>query len=120
MIPEVVVSPIELCPSDAAGVANWIRSTWGRLCIHDYFDAISGGQVWKQPLPRTLVAHIRNKAVGTVSVMLHDLETRPDLNPWLGCLYVQPAWRCQGVAGELLMSAEQMAAQSLGISVLHL
>ena len=43
-----------------------------------------------------------SELVGMVSLKFHDMDTRPDLDPWLGGLLVLPEWRNRGV-GTMLM-----------------
>jgi GNAT superfamily N-acetyltransferase len=55
-------------------------------------------------------------AVGMVSLKFHDMDTRPDLDPWLGGLFVLPEWRNRGV-GAMLMHRVMEEARRLNISV---
>jgi GNAT superfamily N-acetyltransferase len=57
--------------------------------------------------------------VGTAGLMREDLESRPDLTPWLGGLYVQPAFRGRGHAASLVRRVED-AARDASIAVLWL
>lgn len=56
---------------------------------------------------------------GMVSLKFHDLDTRPDLDPWLGALLVLPEWRNRGV-GTLLMHRATEEARRLNVSRLYL
>jgi GNAT superfamily N-acetyltransferase len=76
-------------------------------------------------LPLTLVAVRAGLAVncrelvGMVSLKFHDMDTRPDLDPWLGGLLVLPKWRNRGV-GTMLMQRATEEARRLNISRLYL
>jgi GNAT superfamily N-acetyltransferase len=70
-------------------------------------------------LPLTLVALHGDELVGTVSLKFHDLETRPNLDPWLGALLVLPEWRRRGIATMLMQRASQIA-QNLNLARLYL
>jgi len=70
-------------------------------------------------LPLTLVAHQAGKLVGMVSLKFHDMDTRPDLDPWLGGLLVLPEWRNRGV-GTIIMRRATREARRLNISQLYL
>jgi GNAT superfamily N-acetyltransferase len=63
----------------------------------------------KDCLPLTLVALHNEELAGTVSLKFHDLDTRPQLNPWLGALLVLPDWRNRGVASILVHHAVDTA-----------
>ena len=57
--------------------------------------------------------------LGMVSLKFHDLDTRPDLDPWLGGLFVLPEYRNSGV-GTLLMNRATQEARKLNIAKLYL
>ena len=76
-------------------------------------------------LPLTLVAVRAGLAVncrelvGMVSLKFHDMDTRPDLDPWLGGLLVLPEWRNRGV-GTMLMHRATEEARRLNVPRLYL
>jgi GNAT superfamily N-acetyltransferase len=114
------IKALEDVPDLAAVVARWVEDEWHRLPIHDYFDDVATGRKKRDGLlPRTFVAVREGEALGTVSLLLDDMETRPDLNPWLACLYVQTKFRKQGIGAKLVRHAERIA-RSLGIRTLIL
>ncbi len=53
-----------------------------------------------------------DQPVGTAGIAPHDLDTRPDLTPWLVGVYVQPAFRGRGHATALVRRAEAFARAS--------
>ena len=57
--------------------------------------------------------------VGMVSLKYHDMDTRPDLDPWLGGLFVLPGWRNQGM-GTMLMHRATEEARRLKVPRLYL
>jgi GNAT superfamily N-acetyltransferase len=76
-------------------------------------------------LPLTLVA-VREispvncrELAGMVSLKFHDMDTRPDLDPWLGGLFVLPEWRNRGV-GTMLMRRATEEARRLNVPQLYL
>jgi predicted N-acetyltransferase YhbS len=70
-------------------------------------------------LPLTLVARQVGELIGMVSLKFHDMDTRPDLDPWLGGLLVLPEWRNRGV-GTMLMRRATEETRRLNISRLYL
>jgi predicted N-acetyltransferase YhbS len=66
-----------------------------------------------------LVALDKGKVVGTVSLKIHDMDTRPHYSPWLASLYVCAHCRVQGV-GRLLVERGIKHAQKLGLDQLYL
>src|SRR5262252_6828406 len=57
--------------------------------------------------------------VGMVSLKFHDMDTRPDLDPWLGGLLVLSGWRNCGV-GTMLMRQAIEEARRLHVPQLYL
>ncbi|HEY2125174.1 MAG TPA: GNAT family N-acetyltransferase [Chthoniobacterales bacterium] len=57
--------------------------------------------------------------IGTVSLKYCDLDIRPELDPWLGGVFVVPEWRGRGIASLLCRRAMEAAAR-LTISNLYL
>jgi hypothetical protein len=44
-------------------------------------------------VPSALVAHDKEKYLGSVLVIANDLDARPDLTPWIAALWVEPNHR---------------------------
>lgn len=57
----------------------------------------------------TFVLFDDGRPVGTAGLMCSDLESRPDLTPWIGGLYVEPAFRGRGHATALVRQVEDFA-----------
>lgn len=74
-------------------------------------------------LPLTLVAvgagNAGNELLGMVSLKFHDMDTRPDLDPWLGGLFVVPKQRNRGV-GTILIHRAMEEARRLTVPRLYL
>jgi GNAT superfamily N-acetyltransferase len=82
--------------------------------VKNYLDRMNTDR-----LPLTLVALHRGELVGMVSLKFHDMDTRPDLDPWLGGLLVLPEWRNRGV-GTMLMQRATEEARRLNVPRLYL
>jgi GNAT superfamily N-acetyltransferase len=63
-------------------------------------------------MPTVLVMLDDQRPVGMVALCLDDLEGRPDLNPWLAGVYVDPAHRGKGHALRLIEALEALARSS--------
>jgi GNAT superfamily N-acetyltransferase len=57
--------------------------------------------------------------LGSAAIVAHDLDTRPDLTPWLASVYVAPEHRKKGVATKLVKHVMDKAEQA-GIKTLYL
>lgn len=77
------------------GRAKAIADAAGREGIPSIFIAISGSQL-----------------VGSAALVQNDMDTKPDLSPWLASVYVKQSFRHQGIATELITRCEDEAARS--------
>ena len=102
-------------------VINWLYEQWG----HNYEY---GKQVWvkrinnrleKKSIPTTFVALEKGEAVGTASLIKHDMDTRKDLTPWLADVFVLKDFRKRGIASELVKRVIE-EAKKIGVSKLYL
>lgn len=101
-------------------VHSWIKNEWGDLNILNYFEHIIENKEYRSQLPRSLVAiSSEGEAMGTISILLDDMDIKSNLNPWLGCLFVAKKFRKKSVARALFASCEVMASE-LNIETIYL
>ena len=103
-------------------VAKWRWEEWGHR------DADGSLATWtaaleahcqRSQIPLTLIAFEGDQPVGLVSLVLHDMDTRKDLSPWLPGLYVRPLFRSLGIASSLIQTLGEKA-RDLGYEKLFL
>ena len=82
-------------------------------------EAQLSGNLNRDRLPITFVAHQDAVLLGTVSLDLTDFLPMDHLSPWLASLYVDAPFRGRGV-GRALVGHLQDFASSRGIGPLHL
>lgn len=63
-------------------------------------------------IPSIFIATSGNILIGSAAVVHQDMDTKPDLSPWLAAVYVKEDFRHQGVATELIARCENEALQS--------
>ena len=91
-------------------VAAWLHAQWWaadgytRDATLAFLRAATGPAA-----PMTLVAEQDGVPVGTATFDTDDLDSRPDLSPWLASVLVAPGHRRQGVATALVAAVEQAA-----------
>ena len=57
--------------------------------------------------------------IGGAGIITNDFVSRMDIGPYLCALYIEPEWRCRGLAGLLIKRLEDDAA-ALGYDRLYL
>ncbi|MCD5994592.1 GNAT family N-acetyltransferase [Pseudomonas sp. CDFA 602] len=66
-----------------------------------------------------LIALEQGTLLGCAALASEDLSDRPDLYPWLACVFVTPQARGRGLAAQLIEGI-CMRARSTGVSTLYL
>jgi N-acetylglutamate synthase-like GNAT family acetyltransferase len=69
-------------------------------------------------VPSTFVA-LEEQLSGSAAIVEHDMDSKPDLSPWLASVFVAPEHRCKGVGSKLVIYVMEKAKQA-GIPVLYL
>src|SRR5437588_10920868 len=120
----IAIDYLGRCPEFVDALARLYWKEWQEIyqqreqtledCLKNYQERMNSDR-----LPLTLVAVHGGELVGMVSLKYHDMDTRPDLDPWLGGLLVLPEWRNQGV-GTILMHRAIEEARRLKVPRLYL
>ncbi len=118
----VRIVPLADHPEALPQLAAWHHAEWGFLhpggTVAEVAAELSG-HLGPYRLPTTFVALVDGQAVGSASLIEHDLPERPDLGPWLASLYVTPEHRRQGIGAALAERVVEEAAR-LGLPTLYL
>jgi GNAT superfamily N-acetyltransferase len=69
--------------------------------------------------PPTFVALVDSTPIRSASLVECDMDTRPNLSPWLAAVYVFPAWRWRGI-GRALVTHAVARVQAFGVGPLYL
>lgn len=69
--------------------------------------------------PFIILAHEDGNFVGTAALFTNDLESRPDLSPWLGGVFVLPKYRGKGIASSLINQV-MTQAKKIGYQKIYL
>ena len=115
------IKRLEEVPQFSSQVISWLKSEWGEMEILNAARNIRDGkQADKEnSFPMIFVGLENEKLVGTISLLENDMDIRPNLNPWLGCLYVENESRHKGMGSQLFDFCESYA-NSVGVSILYL
>jgi len=115
---EYLADRLEFLPT----LAQWQHAEWGHLRPGDTVEARAARlQGWtnRDRIPLTVVAVDDGEILGSASLIVHDMETRMELSPWLAGVFVGPEYRRRGVGAELVRRIMREATK-LKVPLLYL
>jgi hypothetical protein len=89
-------------------VAGWLWHEWWHqdgYTLEQTHDEVAASVSPSGP-PQSFVLMIDGKPIGTASLVVHDLDERPDLTPWLAGVFVIPMARGPGHVVHLIQAVE--------------
>ncbi|WP_249297154.1 GNAT family N-acetyltransferase [Pseudoalteromonas phenolica] len=103
-------------------LAKWYFDEWGTYVedgsVESFQDKLQDYLNTDQ-VPLIILAVDGQTLVGAVQIKYREMTIYPDKEYWLGGVYVNPDYRGQHIASQLVMHAEKYAIE-LKISLLHL
>ena len=118
----VQLIPSHTVPELIPLVAGWLYNEWGRHLPGRSLETAEHA-LRQEPdprgLPSTLIAIEGDEPVGVARLVEFDLDSRPDLGPWLASVYVPADKRSRGT-GTLVCSGIVEIARQRGYSTLYL
>ena len=103
-------------------ICEWNYNWWG-IRNQESFEEVKCGlehSLNTDRLPQTFVALLDNEPVGMYQLsMCEDLNSRPDIYPWLINVYVDEFYRGNHVCRELMKTVEENAKKA-GLKELYL
>lgn len=105
-------------PEMADRAAGWFHEKWG-VPRKEYADSIQECIEQRSAVPQWYLMLEEGQILGGLGVIENDFHNRKDLAPNVCAVYVEEAYRCRGIAGEMLKQVcEDMERQ--GIDTLYL
>lgn len=103
-------------------LAQWHHEAWGHLNPERSVDVLADQMreyLSERPIPRMFVCEDVGQLMGSSSLIACDMDTHPELSPWLANVYVSAQHRNKGI-GKVLVSAVLSYAKSLGLERIYL
>lgn len=103
-------------------IGGWHWDEWGAEdpggSAEEWAHALAA-DAGRGQVPTVWIALLGGSPIGSVALVASDMDTREELTPWLGGLFVIPAFRRRGI-GRLLIQTCEAAAAALGCRKLYL
>ena len=115
---EYLADHLEFLPT----LAQWHHDEWGHLNPAGSVEsrlARLRSCCQRGGIPLAVFAHENGQLLGSASLVRNDMETRPELTPWLASVFVAPAHRRRGV-GALLVRRVMAEAAAQNFAILYL
>ena len=104
-------------------IAKWHWDEWGHADPTGSLESWTSGLQGRtavDAIPTTYVAlSDRGEPIGSVVLVEQDMDTHPELSPWLAGLYVLPAYRGRGLGTALARHATDRCI-AMGFEKLYL
>ncbi|WP_017446023.1 GNAT family N-acetyltransferase [Gayadomonas joobiniege] len=116
------ISNLINCPQHLPQLARWHHAEWGYLNPERTFaQRIAEMQADLQQafVPSTWVCLLNEFPIGSASLIVNDMDSHPELSPWLASVYVHPQYRNQGI-GSTLVKHLMVQAKRRGLTDLYL
>ena len=98
--------------------AAWFHNKWG-IPMAAYLESMEACLETEQAVPQWYVVMDGHQIIGGLGVIQNDFHNRKDLSPNVCAVYVEKAYRNQGIAGAMLdFVCQDMKSQ--GIDTLYL
>lgn len=98
--------------------AEWFHQSW-HIPKKAYLESMAECLRGLSPVPQWYVMLDGQKIIGGIGIIENDFHDRKDLTPNVCAVYVEPEYRCRGLAGRLLQRVcDDMAGR--GIDTLYL
>lgn len=110
---KIDVLPIAEARRDLPIFASWLWMKWGQHRGRPPARTLAYISEWAEgkTLPFGYVAYADGLPAGIAGVVISDLDSRPDLSPWLASVFVRPDARGHGIASAIVEANARQAAR---------
>lgn len=108
----VTISDLRRQPEFADTIADRVWRTWWQprgVELSAIAKWVREGLVGGQGVPTVFVAHEGTIFAGAASLIVNDLDERPQYTPWMAAVWVEPEFRSQKIGARLVEAGVQAA-----------
>lgn len=106
---EIKIEALIKHPQYVTKIAKWLYSEWGNSNFN-YWKSWVSSSLSINDVPQTYIVFIDGVIAGTYSLWRCDLQSRQDLFPWFGGLYVDKSFRGKYFGGQKIGAILQQDA----------
>ena len=101
-------------PAMLEQAADWFHEKW-HIPRSAYAESMQES-LRAETVPAWYVVLDGRRIIGGLGVIENDFHDRPDLTPNVCAVFVEPEYRCQGIAGQMLRRVcDDFAARGIGV-----
>lgn len=97
----IIIEELRKQPQYIPIIVEWLYKEWGNQ-NKNYWESWIRHSLQTNDIPKTYILFVNNCIAGTYSLWRCDLQSRQDLFPWFGGLYVDEKYRGQFYNSEKL------------------
>ena len=103
-------------------LSEYHQREWGHLCPGETLEGRKGRMrifLKDEFIPTMYVAKKNDNPVGSVAIVENDMDTKPEITPWMAFVYVFPEYRRKGL-GSVLVKHIMDKSREKGIKKMYL
>ncbi|OAH97468.1 GCN5 family acetyltransferase [Methylomonas methanica] len=109
-------------PYQIPTLAKWHQAEWADLnpgqTLEQRIDRMQA-YLSSALIPSTFIYKHEDQLAGSAAIIESDMDTRPELTPWLASVYVAPEFRRKGIGAKLVKHV-MLQAKTAGVAKLYL
>ncbi|USD68249.1 GNAT family N-acetyltransferase [Vibrio sp. SCSIO 43136] len=110
-------------PHEIEKIAQWYFDEWAHTAPNMtqamVARKVTEKSIHRDQFPMALVAHQQDQLAGVLELKYRENKYYPQYEHWVGGVFIDPSYRNQGIASQLLLRAKQLAAK-FGVTELYL
>ena len=119
---DMTITYLADAPESIPVLAQWLHDEWDHMYVGATIETRTRRLESlrnRDVVPLGIVARANAETLGIASLIHSDMETHPELTPWLASVYVGAPFRGQGI-GRALVTRLTEEAKRLGFSTIYL